>query len=63
MTRTHSCLERHPEDGGAARIAVLEERAYESAIDSETGVRIGWVEDTDFLKVYGKEEKEPKHVQ
>jgi tRNA-Thr(GGU) m(6)t(6)A37 methyltransferase TsaA len=42
---------------------LLDIKPYLPAIDSETGVRIGWVEDTDFLKVYGKEEKEPKHVQ
>jgi len=42
---------------------LIDIKPYLSEIDSKTNVRVGWVKETDFSKVYGKSFKEPKHVQ
>jgi tRNA-Thr(GGU) m(6)t(6)A37 methyltransferase TsaA len=42
---------------------LLDIKPYLPPIDSKTKVRMGWVENTDFSKVYGKSIKESKHVQ
>ena len=42
---------------------LLDIKPYLSEIDAKTNVRVGWVADTDFSKVYGKFQKESKHVQ
>ncbi len=42
---------------------LLDIKPYLPPIDSKTKVRIGWVERTDFSKVYGKTIKELKHIQ
>jgi len=42
---------------------LLDIKPYLPEIDSKTNVRVGWVKETDFSKVYGKSFKETKHVQ
>jgi tRNA-Thr(GGU) m(6)t(6)A37 methyltransferase TsaA len=42
---------------------LLDIKPYLPEIDSKTNVRVGWVKETDFSKVYGKGLKESKHVQ
>jgi len=42
---------------------LLDIKPYLPEIDSKTNVRVGWVKETDFSKVYGKSLKELKHVQ
>ena len=42
---------------------LLDIKPYLPEIDSKTNVRVGWVKETDFAKVYGKGVKELKHVQ
>jgi formylmethanofuran dehydrogenase subunit E len=42
---------------------LIDIKPYLPEIDSKTNVRIGWVTDTDFSKVYGRFLKESKHVQ
>ena len=42
---------------------LIDIKPYLPPIDSKTKVRMGWVENTDFSKVYGKSIKESKHVQ
>jgi formylmethanofuran dehydrogenase subunit E len=42
---------------------LLDIKPYLPPIDSKTKVRMGWVENTDFSKVYGKGLKESKHIQ
>jgi tRNA-Thr(GGU) m(6)t(6)A37 methyltransferase TsaA len=42
---------------------LLDIKPYLPEIDSKTKVKLGWVEETDFSKVYGKSLKESKHVQ
>jgi formylmethanofuran dehydrogenase subunit E len=42
---------------------VLDIKPYLPEIDSKTGVRIGWVKNTDFSKVYRGFRKESEHVQ
>jgi tRNA-Thr(GGU) m(6)t(6)A37 methyltransferase TsaA len=41
---------------------LLDIKPYLPEIDAKSNVRIGWVRDTDFSKVYGKGLKESKHV-
>jgi tRNA-Thr(GGU) m(6)t(6)A37 methyltransferase TsaA len=38
-------------------------KPYLPEIDSKTNIRVGWVKETDFSKVYGKGLRESKHVQ
>ena len=38
-------------------------KPYLPEIDAKANVRVGWVKETDFSKVYGKGLKESKHVQ
>lgn len=38
-------------------------KPYLPEIDAKANVRVGWVKETDFPKVYGKSFKETKHVQ
>ena len=45
------------------RTPLIDIKPYLPEIDSKTNVRIGWVTDTDFSKVYGRLQKESKHVQ
>jgi len=45
------------------RTPLIDIKPYLPEIDSKTNARIGWVTDTDFSKVYGKFQKESKHVQ
>jgi len=42
---------------------LIDIKPYLPEIDSKTNVRVGWVKETDFSKVYGKSIKESKHVQ
>jgi formylmethanofuran dehydrogenase subunit E len=42
---------------------LIDIKPYLPEIDSKTNVRVGWVKETDFSKVYGKSFKETKHVQ
>ena len=42
---------------------LLDIKPYLPEIDAKTNVRVGWVKETDFSKVYGKGLKESKHVQ
>jgi len=42
---------------------LIDVKPYLSEIDSKTNVKVGWVKETDFSKVYGKSLKESKHVQ
>jgi len=42
---------------------LLDIKPYLPEIDSKTNVRIGWVKETDFSKVYGKSLKELKNAQ
>jgi formylmethanofuran dehydrogenase subunit E len=42
---------------------LIDIKPYLPEIDSKTSVRVGWVKETDFPKVYGEGLKEPKHVQ
>jgi formylmethanofuran dehydrogenase subunit E len=42
---------------------LIDIKPYLLEIDSKTNVRVGWVKETDFSKVYGKSLKETKHVQ
>jgi formylmethanofuran dehydrogenase subunit E len=42
---------------------LIDIKPYLPEIDSKTNVRVGWVKETDFSKVYGKSFKESKHVQ
>jgi tRNA-Thr(GGU) m(6)t(6)A37 methyltransferase TsaA len=42
---------------------LIDIKPYLPEIDSKTNVRVGWVKETDFSKVYGKGLKESKHVQ
>jgi formylmethanofuran dehydrogenase subunit E len=42
---------------------LLDIKPYLPEIDAKPNVRIGWVKDTDFSKVYGKPLKAPKQVQ
>jgi tRNA-Thr(GGU) m(6)t(6)A37 methyltransferase TsaA len=43
--------------------SLLDIKPYLPEIDSKTNVSMGWVKKTDFSKVYGKSNKESKHVQ
>jgi formylmethanofuran dehydrogenase subunit E len=42
---------------------LIDIKPYLSEIDAKANVRVGWVKETDFSKVYGKSFKESKHVQ
>jgi len=42
---------------------LLDIKPYLPEIDSKTGVRIGWVENTDFSRVYQEFRKESEHAQ
>jgi len=42
---------------------LIDIKPYLPEIDSKTNVKVGWVEETDFSKVYGKSSKGSKHVQ
>jgi len=42
---------------------LIDIKPYLPEIDSKTNVRVGWVKETDFSKVYGKSFKESKNVQ
>jgi formylmethanofuran dehydrogenase subunit E len=42
---------------------LIDIKPYLPEIDSKTNVRVGWVRETDFSKVYRKSFKESKHVQ
>ena len=42
---------------------LIDIKPYLPEIDSKTNVRVGWVKETDFSKVYGESFKESKHVQ
>jgi len=42
---------------------LLDIKPYLPEIDAKSNVRIGWVKDTDFSKVYGKPLKASKQVQ
>jgi tRNA (Thr-GGU) A37 N-methylase len=42
---------------------LIDIKPYLPEIDSRTNVRVGWVKETDFSKVYGKGLRESKHVQ
>ena len=42
---------------------LLDIKPYLPEIDSKTNVRVGWVKETDFSKIYGKSFREPKNVQ
>ena len=42
---------------------LLDIKPYLPEIDSKTNVRVGWVKETDFSKIYGKSLKELKNVQ
>jgi tRNA-Thr(GGU) m(6)t(6)A37 methyltransferase TsaA len=48
---------RSPDRPNSLGFAVVE------LIDSKANVRVGWVKETDFSKIYGKLLKEPKNVQ
>jgi len=41
---------------------LLDIKPYLPEIDSKTNVRVGWVRETDFSKVYGKSLKESKRI-
>jgi len=36
---------------------------YLPEIDAKANVRVGWVKETDFSKIYGKSSKESENVQ
>jgi len=42
---------------------LIDIKPYLPEIDSKANVKVGWVKETDFSKVYGKSFKETKHVQ
>jgi tRNA-Thr(GGU) m(6)t(6)A37 methyltransferase TsaA len=42
---------------------LIDIKPYLPEIDAKANVRMGWVKETDFSKVYGKSSKETKHVQ
>jgi formylmethanofuran dehydrogenase subunit E len=42
---------------------LIDIKPYLPEIDAKANVRVGWVKETDFSKVYGKFQKESKHVQ
>jgi len=42
---------------------LLDIKPYLPEIDSKTSVRVGWVKETDFSKIYGKTLKESKNFQ
>src|SRR4030042_1095457 len=42
---------------------LIDIKPYLPEIDAKTNIRIGWVKETDFSKVYGKSFRESKHVQ
>jgi formylmethanofuran dehydrogenase subunit E len=42
---------------------LMDIKPYLPEIDAKANVRVGWVKETDFSKVYGKSFKESKHVQ
>jgi formylmethanofuran dehydrogenase subunit E len=42
---------------------LIDIKPYLPEIDAKANVRVGWVKETDFSKVYGKGVKELKHVQ
>jgi formylmethanofuran dehydrogenase subunit E len=42
---------------------LIDTKPYLPEIDAKANVRVGWVRETDFSKVYGKSFKESKHVQ
>ena len=42
---------------------LIDIKPYLPEIDAKANVRVGWVKETDFSKVYGKSLKELKHVQ
>ena len=42
---------------------LIDIKPYLPEIDAKSNVRVGWVQTTDFSKVYGKSFKESKHVQ
>jgi tRNA (Thr-GGU) A37 N-methylase len=42
---------------------LIDIKPYLTEIDAKENVRMGWVKETDFSKVYGKPFKESKHVQ
>jgi formylmethanofuran dehydrogenase subunit E len=42
---------------------LIDIKPYLPEIDAKANVRVGWVKETDFSKVYGKSFKESKHVQ
>ena len=43
--------------------SLIDIKPYLPEIDAKANVRVGWVKETDFSKVYGKGLKESKHVQ
>ena len=45
------------------RTPLLDIKPYLPEIDAKANVRVGWVKETDFSKVYGKSMKESKQVQ
>ena len=45
------------------RTPLIDIKPYLPEIDSKTSVRVGWVKETDFSKIYGKGLKESKHIQ
>ena len=42
---------------------LIDIKPYLSEIDAKVDVRLGWIKETDFSRVYGKSFKETKHVQ
>jgi len=42
---------------------LIDIKPYLPEIDAKANVRVGWVKETDFSKVYGKSFEESKHVQ
>jgi tRNA-Thr(GGU) m(6)t(6)A37 methyltransferase TsaA len=67
-----SVVELIEKDGNKLKVKVLDAlegtplidiKPYLPEIDSKTNVRVGWVKETDFSRVYGKSFKESKHVQ
>jgi tRNA-Thr(GGU) m(6)t(6)A37 methyltransferase TsaA len=42
---------------------LIDIKPYLPEIDAKANVRVGWVKETDFSKIYGKGLKESKHVQ
>jgi formylmethanofuran dehydrogenase subunit E len=42
---------------------LIDIKPYLSEIDAKANVRVGWVKETDFSKIYGKSSRESENVQ